>query len=73
VLCVRGFVVRGVVRDEARAASREIIESVIDRGAEGVILGCTEMELLIGDEDCLVPAFPTTRLHADAAVEFAFS
>jgi aspartate racemase/PhzF family phenazine biosynthesis protein len=65
--------VRGVVRDESRAAYREIIESVVDRGAEGVILGCTEIELLVGDEDCPVPAFPTTRLHADAAVEFAFS
>lgn len=65
--------VRGVVRDESRAAYREIIASVVDRGAEGVILGCTEIELLVGDEDCPVPAFPTTTLHADAAVGFAFS
>jgi aspartate racemase len=40
-------------------------------GAEGIILGCTELGLLIGAEDCHVPLFDTTRVHALAAVEYA--
>jgi aspartate racemase len=43
----------------------------VARGAEGVILGCTEIELLLGDGDVEVPLFPTTRLHVDAAVAAA--
>ena len=70
---IYGELVRGVVREESRAAYQRIIEAVADRGAQGVILGCTEIELLLAPEDCPVPAFPTTRLHAGAAVEFALS
>jgi aspartate racemase len=58
----------GVVRDESRDLYRGIIERLVDRGAEGVILGCTEIELLIGQEDSPVPAFATTRLHVEAAI-----
>ena len=65
--------VHGIVREESRAAYRRVIEGLVDRGAEGVILGCTEIELLVGPEDCPVPAFPTTRLHAEAAVELALA
>ncbi|MEW2392927.1 aspartate/glutamate racemase family protein [Streptomyces venezuelae] len=61
----------GVVREESRAAYQEVIHSLIDRGAQGVILGCTEIELLIGQEHSPVPVFPTTRLHAEAAVDAA--
>jgi aspartate racemase len=43
------------------------------RGAEGVILGCTEIGLLIGDSDSPVPVFDTTKIHAVAAVEYALS
>jgi aspartate racemase len=68
---IYGELVHGVVRDESRAAYQQIIESLVARGAQGVILGCTEIELLIGREDCPVPAFPTTRLHAEAAVDLA--
>jgi aspartate racemase len=46
---------------------------MVERGAEGIILGCTEIELLISPDDCPVPAFPTTKIHAQAAVEFAMS
>ncbi|MEV8018216.1 aspartate/glutamate racemase family protein [Streptomyces sp. NPDC086554] len=61
----------GVVRDESRAAYQEVIADLVRAGAEGVILGCTEIELLIGQEHSPVPVFPTTRLHAEAAVEAA--
>lgn len=68
-----GELVHGVVREESRAAYRRIIEALVDRGAQGVILGCTEIELLVGPEDCPVPAFPTTRLHAETAVDLALA
>jgi aspartate racemase len=65
--------VRGVVREESRAAYRAIIERLVSAGAQGVILGCTEIELLVSPDDCPVPAFPTAALHARAAVDFALS
>lgn len=61
----------GVVREESRAAYQEVIAGLVREGAEGVILGCTEIELLIKDEHSPVPVFPTTRLHAEAAVAAA--
>lgn len=64
---------RGVIRDESRQAYRDVIGRLVDRGAEGVILGCTEIELLIGEADASVPVFPTTRLHVEAAVDAALS
>ncbi|MGW0777534.1 aspartate/glutamate racemase family protein [Streptomyces sp. NPDC002835] len=63
----------GVVRDESRAAYRQVIDELVDSGAEGVVLGCTEIELLIGADDSPVPVFPTTRLHAEAAVAAALA
>ncbi|WP_399925978.1 aspartate/glutamate racemase family protein [Streptomyces kanamyceticus] len=63
----------GVVRDESRVAYQEVIGGLVRRGAEGVILGCTEIELLIRQEHSPVPVFPTTRLHAQAAVEAALA
>lgn len=63
----------GVVREESRAAYRRVIEELVAAGAEGVILGCTEIELLVGDEDSAVPLFATARLHAEAAVEAALA
>ncbi|WP_370944612.1 aspartate/glutamate racemase family protein [Amycolatopsis sp. cg5] len=61
----------GVVREDSREGYREIIGRLVAGGAEGVILGCTEIELLVSAEDSPVPVFPTTRLHAEAAVAFA--
>jgi aspartate racemase len=61
----------GVVREESRQAYRSVIERLVERGAEGVILGCTEIELLIGADDSPVPVFPTTRLHAELAADHA--
>jgi aspartate racemase len=63
--------VLGVVREESRAAYRDVIARLVERGAAGVILGCTEIELLVGQEDSPVPVFPTTRLHAELAADHA--
>ncbi|WP_158888275.1 aspartate/glutamate racemase family protein [Amycolatopsis anabasis] len=63
--------VLGVVSEDSRQAYREVIGRLVEAGAEGVIYGCTEIELLVGPEDSAVPAFPTTRLHAEAAVDYA--
>ena len=65
--------VLGVVRDESRAAYADVVGRLVDRGARGVVLGCTEIELLIGPDDVEVPVFATTALHARAAVDFALS
>jgi len=63
--------VLGVVTEASRAVYRKAIAGLIADGSEGVILGCTEIELLVRPEDSAVPTFPTTALHAAAAVEFA--
>jgi len=65
--------VLGVVRDGSRAAYVDVVRRLVDRGATGVVLGCTEIELLIGPDDVDVPVFATTALHARAAVDFALS
>jgi len=61
----------GVVREASRQAYRRVIERLVAAGAEGVILGCTEIELLVGAADSSVPVYPTTRLHVEAAVTAA--
>ena len=63
--------VQGVVSDQSRRAYLEIIGRA--NGADGVIAGCTEIELLVGPDDVPVPYFPTARLHALAAVDFALT
>nr|WP_017593251.1 aspartate/glutamate racemase family protein [Nocardiopsis potens] len=65
--------VLGEVREESRARYAEVIAGLAARGAEGVVLGCTEIELLVRPEDSPVPVFPTTRLHATAAVTRALA
>lgn len=59
---------RGIIREESRRAYIEIIEELKVRGAEGVILGCTEIPLLIGDGDVSIPVFDTTKIHSTALV-----
>jgi aspartate racemase len=59
----------GEVREISRQVYRDVITRLAQAGAEGVVLGCTEIELLIGPEDSRVPVFPTTRLHVEAAIE----
>lgn len=63
--------VHGVVRDESRRAYVEVVDRLIARGAEGIVLGCTEIELLLSAGDVPVPVFPTTSLHVDAAIAAA--
>jgi len=65
--------VLGVVRDESRSAYGGVMERLVARGAEGIVLGCTEIELLIGADDSPVPVFPTTQLHVDAALDAALA
>jgi aspartate racemase len=64
---------RGQVREESRRRYLEIIERQLGAGAEGVIAGCTEIENLVRPEDLDCPYFPTTRLHALAAVDAALA
>lgn len=61
---------RDVVREDSRAIYRRIMAKLVERGAQGLILGCTEITLLVGAADTTVPVFDTTRLHAEAAVEW---
>ncbi|MCF6472776.1 aspartate/glutamate racemase family protein [Nonomuraea sp. MG754425] len=61
----------GIIREESREVYRRIIRNLVAEGAQGIILGCTEIELLVGQEDSPVPVFPTTRLHCEAAVDHA--
>ena len=65
--------VRGVVSEQSRAEYRRIIDRLVARGAQGIVLGCTEIEMLIEQHHVARPIFPTTRLHAEAAVEWALA
>ncbi len=64
---------RGVIREESRAAFRAIAARLAARGADALILGCTEVGLLLGPDDVPVPVFDTTLIHADAALEAALA
>jgi len=64
---------RGVIRDISRGAYVKIIDALARRGAEGIILGCTEIPLLVKPADSPLPLFDTTALHARAAVDFALA
>jgi amino-acid racemase len=61
----------GVVNADARDEYRRIIRDLVERGAEAILFGCTEIDLLLGRDDAPVPVFDTTRLHAEKAVEIA--
>lgn len=63
----------GIVREDARAEYQRIVAALAAQGAEGVILGCTEITLLLGQRDVALPVFDTTALHAQAAVTLALS
>jgi len=64
---------RGIVRLETKQTYIEIINQLIANGAEGIILGCTEIPMIISQKDVSVPVFDTTKIHSQAAVEFALS
>jgi aspartate racemase len=61
----------GVVRGSSRQQYRRVMRGLADRGAECVLFGCTEIDLLVGPSDAPVPVFDTMRLHAERAVELA--
>jgi len=63
----------GEVRPESREAYRRIMRDLVARGAQAIILGCTEISLLVGAADADVPLFDTTALHAEAAVDAAIA
>jgi aspartate racemase len=63
----------GTIKEESRLAYIEIIRDLVGRGAQAVILGCTEIPMLVKEKDSPVPVFDTTALHAAAAVDFALN
>lgn len=65
--------VQGHINPISRQAYRDIIARLIELGAEAIILGCTEIMLLVRPEDSSVPLFDTTAIHAEAAVEIAIA
>ena len=66
-----GELIKGIISEDSRTKFVAIIDRLASQGAEGVILGCTEIPLLIGQADVSLPVFNTTRLHALAAVDLA--
>ena len=64
---------QGKVKMSSRHLCNEIMKKLAERGAQGIILGCTELPLLIQSSDATVPLFDTTRLHAEAAVNLAWA
>jgi len=61
----------GAIKDSSREQVKAIINRLSDNGAQGIILGCTELPLLIKQEDCPIPLFDTTVIHAKAAIDYA--
>ena len=68
---IYGELVQGVVSPISQDAYLLVIDRLVERGAQGVIAGCSEIELLVGPDDVEVPYFPTTALHARAAARWA--
>jgi aspartate racemase len=65
--------VLGIIKSQSREEYVRIINNLVQAGAEGIILGCTEIESLVHEGDARVPLFPTTKIHAIAAVEYALA
>ncbi len=65
--------VLGELLDSSRSKFLKIIAGLVERGAQGIILGCTEIGLLVSQDDVAVPVYDTALIHAEAAVEFALS
>ena len=65
--------VAGEIRDESRAGYARVINGLAAAGAQAVILGCTEIPLLIAERDVGVPLFDSTAIHAEAALDYAVS
>jgi amino-acid racemase len=65
--------VKGVIRDESRARYRAVMAKLVEQGAQAIILGCTEIPLLVSQADAKVPLYDTMQLHAAAIVDFALA
>ena len=65
--------VKGEIKPESRRKYRQIITHLVQSGAQGIILGCTEIGLLVMPQDSAMPLFDTTRIHAAAAVDYALA
>ena len=65
--------VKGIIREESRKVYIKVIDDLQKRGAQGVILGCTEIPLLVKQKDVPIPIFDTTTIHAQAAVDWALA
>jgi len=63
----------GHINAASREKYRAVIADLVDQGAEAIVMGCTEITLLIDQQDAAVPLFDTTRIHADAAVALALA
>jgi aspartate racemase len=63
--------VAGQIREASRAGFVAVMDRLAARGAEGVILGCTEIPLLVSEKDVAIPLFDTTTIHAEAALRYA--
>lgn len=61
----------GTVRPDSEVQMATIMSRLVEAGAEGIVLGCAELDLLVQGDDCRVPLFDTTREHTLAAVELA--
>jgi len=61
----------GEIKEQSRGEFKRVIHNLVDRGAQGVILGCTEIPLIVSQDDYDIPVYDTTQLHAQAAVDFA--
>jgi len=70
---IYGELVKGVINPESRRAFQDIIKKLEAKGAQGVILGCTEIPLLVKQADVAIPVFDTSRIHAEAAVDWALT
>jgi len=63
----------GIIRDDSRQLYRQVMRQLVQQGAEAIILGCTEISLLVGAVDAQVPLFDTTKIHAQAAAQWALA
>lgn len=70
---IYGELVKGVINPESRRAFQDIIKKLEAKGAQGVILGCTEIPLLVKQADVAIPVFDTSCIHAEAAVDWALT
>jgi aspartate racemase len=64
---------RGIINPDTKQNYISIVKDLVDRGAEGIILGCTEIPLLLSQADFSIPIFDTTKIHSSAIVEYALS